>query len=349
MGNQEHRFNNKTVKIALLGLGTVGTGIIKAIRLNADKQIAAFGANIKITGILVKNKQKSRSVEVEPELLYDDYDQLVSNRDCHVVIEVMGGIEPAKSIIIDSLLQKRHVITANKELMAKHGDELLELAGEQGVHLLYEASVGGGIPLLGTISQFLRFNEINSITGILNGTTNYILTRMMAGSMDYGSALREAQLLGYAEADPTSDVEGLDAMYKLMIVSRLAWGITMQPEHITCRGISSMTSQDIDNAKENNAKWKLIASAEKDQRGQLSLRVEPQLISEEHPLYGIDHEFNAVTICGNIVGPITLSGRGAGDMPTSSAVLGDLSYALTHPVINSSLAMTMKSKQIMHL
>lgn len=341
--------NHETINIALLGLGTVGTGIIKALRLNADKQFDAFGSNIEITGILVKNRLKSRSIEVQPELLYDNYEQLTTDRDCHVVIEVMGGIEPAKSIITDSLLQKRHVITANKELMAKHGDELLELARENGVHLLYEASVGGGIPLLGTMSQFLRFNDINSITGILNGTTNYILTRMMADSMDYGSALREAQLLGYAEADPTSDVEGLDAMYKLMILSRLAWGTNVQTEHITCRGVTGMKTQDIDYAKENHAKWKLIASAEKDQWGQLSLSVGPELIPEGHPLYAIDNEFNAVTLCGNIAGAITLSGRGAGDMPTSSAILGDLSYALTHPVITLPLSMTMKPKQIIHM
>ncbi|WP_284645226.1 homoserine dehydrogenase [Paenibacillus silviterrae] len=319
-----------SIGIALLGLGTVGSGVVKALTSNAERQKESFGGKIELCGVLVQDLSKPRSVDIHPELLFDNYKQLSSHRRLQVVIEVMGGVEPAKTYIEEALRSKKHVITANKELMAKHGSELLRLAKEMGVHLLYEASVGGGIPILGVLSQFLRYNKIERISGILNGTTNFILTKMMLESLDYETVLAEAQALGFAEADPTSDVEGYDSMYKLIILARLAWGVDTTPEQVIRRGITHLTSNDIAYAKEQHARWKLIASAEKFEDGTVQLTVEPRLIPEGHPLYGVMYEFNAVHLSGNLVGELTFSGRGAGEMPTSSAILEDLAYAMNH-------------------
>ncbi|WP_274653767.1 homoserine dehydrogenase [Paenibacillus humicola] len=323
MGEQQR------ISIALLGMGTVGTGIIKSLLMNADKQIAAFGAEIELAGVLVRDPGKPRGVEVGSGLLTDRYETIAEQDGVSVVIEAIGGIEPAQSFIIDSLRRGRHVITANKALMALHGGELTAFAERCGARLLYEASVGGAIPAIGALSQFLRFNEIRSIAGILNGTTNYILTRMMQSGIGYGAALEEAQRLGFAEADPTSDVEGFDAMYKLMILARIAWGADLGPDEIDRRGITGITAADIAMARETGRTWKLVAWAERDEDGRLRASVRPELLEASHPLAGVHNEYNAVTIAGNLAGELTFSGRGAGELPTASAILGDLSFLLT--------------------
>jgi homoserine dehydrogenase len=310
-------------KIALLGLGTVGSGVVKSLRINAERWEKHFQKKVEVTGILVRDLKKKRNVEVPSEWLTTDFQGVLSIPNLSVVIEVMGGIEPAKIYIEQSILRGCHVITANKELMAKHGDELISLAERQGVHLLYEASVAGGIPIIGTIRTQLRFNDIDRISGILNGTTNYILTQMTLSHKSYPEALAEAQALGYAETDPTSDVEGWDALYKLIILARCTLGLSIQADQLEPEGISSVQLGELLLAENMGHRLKLIAELEKKQ-SKVYVQVAPRLVPKGHPLYEVNDVLNAVHLTGNIVGDLAFVGRGAGEYPTASAVLEDL-------------------------
>ncbi len=316
-----------TIRVGLLGLGTVGTGVVKTVQSQENKLSERLGKKIEIVKVLVKNLSKERGIELNPSLLTTSFDEVLDAK-VDVIVEVMGGVEPTFDYIKQAFYQGCHVVTANKELLAKRGEELIQAANRHGVHLFYEASVAGGIPVISVLRNFLRTNDVTRIQGILNGTTNYILTQMEQHGSSYEDVLREAQALGYAEADPTSDVEGYDALYKLLILSQLVFGKAPQPEDVVRQGISGISLEDLRLAHEFGYRFKLIAQA-KIENGNLRLSVEPTLLPLHHPLAQIKDAFNAVEISGNIVGDLLFTGKGAGEFPTASAVVEDLAYLLS--------------------
>ncbi|AKL97167.1 homoserine dehydrogenase Hom [Clostridium aceticum] len=313
----------KKIKIALLGAGTVGGGVWEILQTNKDNIIKNCGYDIEVAKILVKDAAKKRKDIVPKDLLTSNYEDIIGDKEIEIIVEVMGGIEPAKDYILKALKSKKHVVTANKALLANHGEEIIKLAKDQGVHLYYEASVAGGIPIVQTLKESLVGNKIQKMMGILNGTTNYILTKMTAEKVDFADALKEAQEMGYAEADPTADVEGYDAAHKLTILSSLAFGTTVKFDEVYREGISKITSIDIDYARELGYVIKLLAIG-KEEEGIIEMRVHPTFISKSHPLASVNDSFNAIFVKGNAVGDLMLYGRGAGDLPTGSAVVGDI-------------------------
>jgi homoserine dehydrogenase len=315
--------NQKSVKIGLLGLGTVGTGVVKTIKTHQDQIEKRTGKRIEIRRILVRDLKKKRGVSVDQSLLTTSPEDLLSDSEISVIVEVMGGIEPAYSIIRHALRTGRHVITANKELLAKHGAELLELAEKNGVQLWFEASVGGGIPIIRILQSYLHVNRVQSIAGILNGTCNFILSEMARTGRPYADVLKEAQALGYAEADPMNDVLGFDTMYKLAILSNLAFDIHVPPTAIETEGIQQIEPIDIELAHEWGYVIKLIGTAAYTD-GLFSASVGPRLLPVSHPLAQVNDVLNAVTISSDVVGELTFVGKGAGEMPTASAVMEDL-------------------------
>ncbi len=319
----------EVVRVGLLGLGTVGTGVVKTLRMQEQRLTERIGQKVEIVKILVKNLEKERGVSIDADLLTTSFDDLLK-ADVHVIVEAIGGVEPTCSYLEKAIQKGCHVVTANKELLARKGCSLIRLANERGVHFYYEASVGGGIPVLSVLRQFLRTNEITRIQGIINGTTNYILTQMEEFERNYEDVLREAQQLGYAELDPTADVEGFDALHKLYILSQLVFGQAPQLEKISRTGISHLSLDELKLAKQLGYRFKLLAHAEKE-KGEIRLSVCPSLLPLAHPLAGIKDSFNAVQISGNIVGDLMFTGRGAGELPTASAVVEDLAFLLTHP------------------
>lgn len=324
----------EVVRVGLLGLGTVGTGVVKTIRMQEQRLSDRIGRKVEIVKILVKNLQKERSLSIAAELLTTSFEDLL-NADVHVIVEAMGGVEPTGSYLEQAIRKGCHVVTANKELLARKGRHLIRLANEHVVHFYYEASVGGGIPVLSVLRQFLRTNEITSAQGIINGTTNYILTQMEEFGRSYEDVLQEAQQLGYAELDPTADVEGFDALHKLYILSQLVFGQAPELGLIPRTGISRLSLEELKLAKQLGYRFKLLASAEKEEED-IRLSVSPSLLPLDHPLAGIKDSFNAVQISGNIVGDLMFTGRGAGELPTASAVVEDLAFLLTYPFVPHS-------------
>ncbi|WP_134703915.1 homoserine dehydrogenase [Ammoniphilus sp. YIM 78166] len=318
-----------TIRVGLLGLGTVGTGVVKTLRIQEHKLSERLGKKVEIVKVLVKNLSKERAVDLHSSLLTTSFDEVLEAK-VDVIVEVMGGVEPTFDYIQQAFHQGCHVVTANKELLAKRGEELIQAANRHGVHLFYEASVAGGIPVISVLRNFLRTNDVTRIQGILNGTTNYILTQMEQHGSSYKDVLKEAQALGYAEADPTSDVEGYDALYKLLILSQLVFGRAPQPEDVVREGISGITLEDLRLAREFGYRFKLIAQA-KVENGCLQLSVRPTLLSLNHQLAQVQDAFNAVQITANIVGDLLFTGKGAGEFPTASAVVEDLAYLLSQP------------------
>lgn len=303
------------VKIGILGLGTVGSGVVKSLKPFSD---------IVIQKVSVKNLDKKRSVELSKDVLTTDSMSVVNDPEIDVVVELIGGIEPAYELIKTALQNKKHVVSANKELIAKYGKELFELAQKNDVVLLYEAAVAGGIPVIMTLKTALSGNKIKKIQGILNGTTNYIITKMTNEGASFEEVLKEAQELGYAEADPKGDVEGYDSMYKIAILASIAFGKRVRVEDVYREGIDKIKPLDIACAAELGYKIKLIAQAQDMGEKGLDIRVHPMLVAKNHPMVNVDDVLNAVVIEGNPVGQITLSGPGAGEMPTASSVVGDL-------------------------
>lgn len=305
----------KKVKIGLIGLGTVGSGVFKTL-LNSDL--------VEIIKIAVKNINKPRNIEgLDCSLLTDNpYD--VVNSDADIVVELIGGVEPAFDLIKTAIKNNKHIVTANKELLAKHGEELFNFAEEHNKVVLYEAAIAGGIPIIMPIKTILAGNKINHIEAILNGTTNYILTKMDTDGASYEDVLKEAQELGYAESDPTGDVEGFDAAYKITTLSTLAFGKRIKIENVYREGITKVRAEDMQLANELGYKIKLIASAYLDKEGRADVRVHPMLVSKDSTLSHINYVKNAVSIKGHPVGHITLSGPGAGEFPTASSVVGDI-------------------------
>lgn len=313
---------NKKISAALLGFGTVGSGVYKLLQRRAGTMIHTAGAELCIEKILVHNLNKKRE-GVEETLLTTDWNSIITDQKIQIVIEVMGGIEPAKTMIEEALKAGKHVVTANKDLMAEYGGELLDLAAAHGCDLLFEASVAGAIPIIRPLKQCLAGNEISEVMGIVNGTTNYILTKMFEENMSFQEALAKATELGYAEADPTADVEGLDAGRKAAILSSIAFHSRVQFKDVYTEGITKITAEDIAYAKEFDCVIKLLSVAHHTDSG-IEVGVYPMLLGKEHPLASVRDSFNAVFVHGDAVDDAMFYGRGAGEMPTASAVVGDV-------------------------
>lgn len=315
--------NLKKVKIAILGLGIVGKGVWKILQKNKNEIAKRSGCDIEVSKILVRDKNRDRGIDVPDQIITDNFDEILNDSSIEIVVELIGGAEPAKDYMIRSMKAKKNVVTANKLVLAKFGEELFETAAHAGVYFYYEASVGGGIPVIREINESLAANKIEEIIGIINGTTNYILSKMTIDGTSYEEALKEAQAMGYAEADPTSDVEGYDVAYKLAIMSSLAFGTKIHPDIIYREGINKITAEDIDCAKKLGYTIKLLAIA-KEKNGEIELRVHPAMVPSNHPIANVNDSFNAIFIKGNAVGDLMLYGRGAGELPTASAVVGDI-------------------------
>ena len=311
------------VRIGLLGCGNVGSALVGLIGDNADVVAARAGVNIKVARIAVRDVARPRGVKVDQSVFTDDAASVVADSDIDVIVEVMGGVDVARKLITDALLAGKPVVTANKELIARHGPELFALAAKAGVDLLFEASVAGGIPLIRPLRESLAGVRIRRVMGIVNGTTNYILTRMTESGSSFSDAWAEAQGLGYAEADPTADVGGLDAAAKAAIIATIAFSARVVPDDVYTEGITEVSDSDIASAESLCYVVKLLAVAEEDE-GSISVRVHPAMVAKLHPLASVRDSFNAVFIEGEAVGELMLYGRGAGGGPTASAVLGDL-------------------------
>jgi homoserine dehydrogenase len=308
----------KSIGVGLMGLGTIGSGVFKALSEKDGVVAEAVGCPAVLRKVL-----EQRPVAIELHLLTKNVRDILTDPEIDIVIEVLGGEHPAVDFIREALLAGKHVVTANKEVIAKHGAELLAIARDKGVALQFEASVGGGIPLLLPLQHGLLANEISTIYGIINGTTNYILTRMSQERMGFGEALKKAQELGYAEADPSNDVEGRDATYKLAILASVAFHTTVRPEQVYCEGISRLAEPDFRYAKELGYEIKLLAIA-KQAGGVVEARVHPVFIPQDFLLAKVGGVYNAVQVEGDLVGKLIFYGRGAGAQPTSSAVISDV-------------------------
>lgn len=315
------------IKIAVLGYGTVGSGVVEVIQTNQEIINKRIGEELDIKYILDLREFPGSPVE---HLIVHDFEQIVNDEEVKIVVEVMGGIEPAYTFVKKSLLAGKSAVTSNKALVAKHGAELLAIAKENNLNFLYEASVGGGIPIIRPLAASLTGDVIEEITGILNGTTNYMMTKMYNENADYDAVLKEAQALGYAERDPSADVEGHDACRKIAILSSIISGKLVDFEDIYTEGITKISLEDIQYAKAMDMKIKLLASAKRD-GDKLCAIVAPHLVSKEHPLYNIEDVFNAIFVKGNMLGDSMFYGSGAGKLPTASAVVGDIVEAAKNP------------------
>lgn len=313
----------KKVKVGLIGFGTVGSGVVKILQKNSKLIEKRMGAKIVLKRIVDIDVKTDRGVKLRPGILSTKADDVIKDPEIDIVMELIGGIEPAKTFILKAIQNGKHIITANKALLALHGDEIFRAAHRSGVDVNFEASVGGGIPLIRSIKEGLVANRIHSIFGILNGTSNYILSKMTDEGRSFKEVLREAQEKGYAEADPTYDIEGIDAAHKLAILIRLAFGTSIQFKEIFIGGISEITPLDIQFGREFGYRIKLLAITKTDQ-GKIEARVHPTLIPEGHLLSTVEGVFNAIYIKGDAIGPTLFYGQGAGQMPTGSAVVSDL-------------------------
>jgi homoserine dehydrogenase len=317
------RSDDGLVRVGILGCGNVGTALVGLLDANADLITRRSGVRIEVARVAVQNLTKERSVTFAPGVLTNDAEQVVADHDVDVIVEMIGGIEPARSLILSALKLGKPVVTANKELLANFGAELFEVAATAGVDLLFEASVAGGIPLIRPLRESLVGERIQRVTGIVNGTTNYVLTRMTEERCSLAEALAEAQALGYAEPDPTADIDGFDAAAKAAIIASIAFGARVVAGDVSREGIRDITADDIGAAAELGYVVKLLAVTE-EHEGAVSARVHPAMVPVGHPLASVRGSFNAVFIEGEAVGQLMLLGRGAGGGPTSSALLGDL-------------------------
>jgi homoserine dehydrogenase len=317
------------LKIAVLGAGTVGSQVVRLLQEQGADLSARVGAELKIIGVAVKDPARSRH-GINPNLLTTDSKSLVKN--CDILIEVMGGIEPAKSLILGAMQNGASVVTANKALLARHGSELLVAADKAGVDLYFEASVAGAIPLLRPIRESLAGDTVNRVMGIVNGTTNFILSKMETDGADYQDVLAEAQSLGYAESDPTADVEGHDAAAKAAILATLAFHTPVTIDDVYCEGITKVTKADMDAAESMGFVIKLLAVAERQAQDSIVVRVHPTMVPKSHPLANVRGVFNAVFVEAESAGELMFFGRGAGGAPTASAVLGDVVAAARNRV-----------------
>jgi homoserine dehydrogenase len=313
----------REIKVGLIGFGTVGSGVAGILQKNSGLIEKRMGAKLVLKRIADIDLETDRGVKLKPGVLTRRAEEVIKDPEIDIIMELIGGIEPAKTFILKAIRNKKHIVTANKALLALHGDEIFREAHRFGVDVNFEASVGGGIPLIRSIKEGLVANRIHSIFGILNGTSNYILSKMTDEGRDFKEVLKEVQEKGYAEADPTYDIEGIDAAHKLAILVRLAFGTSLRFQEIFIGGISEVTPLDIQFGREFGYRIKLLAIA-KMEKGKIEARVHPTMIPEGHLLSTVEGVFNAIYIKGDAIGPALFYGQGAGQMPTGSAVVSDL-------------------------
>lgn len=311
------------ISIGLLGLGTVGSGVAKILQQHQQDLHHKLGVQVSIKKVLVRNNNKERLSILDPNVFTTDIDEILNDSSLDIIVEVMGGMGEAKRAIEEALKAGKQVVTANKDVMAEYGHDLLKLADEQKCDLFYEASVAGGIPIIRTLEDGLASDRISSLMGIVNGTTNFILTKMKKENMSYEKALAEATKLGYAEADPSADVDGLDAARKMVILSSLAFSTEVHIDDVLVRGMSEIQDGDLEMANNFGYTMKMVGSSKKDEDG-IEVAVEPIFLANSHPLASVNNEFNAVYIYGDAVGETMLYGPGAGSLPTATSVVSDI-------------------------
>ncbi|WP_409178121.1 homoserine dehydrogenase [Brevibacillus fortis] len=313
----------QSIKLGLMGFGTVGTGVVRIIQAHQEDLQKQTGLSIEVSRILVQDAEKSRNLSSMEGALTTDPASLLDDPEIEVIVEVIGGIHPAKEYILGALERGKHVVTANKDLMALHGAEILAKAQEKGCDVFYEASVAGGIPILRALVEGFSSDRIAKMMGIVNGTTNYIMTKMSQEGAEYSEVLKEAQALGYAEQDPTSDVEGFDAARKMAILATLGFRVPMKLEDVDVKGISSVSKEDIAYGKQLGYEIKLLGLARRDEEA-IEVSVQPTLVPKSHPLASVNGVYNAVYVHGEAVGETMFYGPGAGELPTATAVVSDL-------------------------
>lgn len=320
----------KTIGVAILGLGVVGSGTYKILTEHREFYKRTQNVDISVESVLEINRQRALDLGVEESKISDNIAEVVSNPNVDIVVEVIGGVEPARSFVLAALHSGKTVVTSNKELFCKYWHELEKAAKRTNAGLYFEASCVGGVPIIRTLIDGMQANVLHELTGIINGTTNYILTRMTREGLGYQEALKDAQALGYAEKNPTADVEGYDAAYKLSILASLAFHTKVPLDKIYREGITQISRQDIAYGDELGYVLKLLAIGKNDGAGNIEVRVHPAFIRKDHPLASVNDSFNAVFLKGDSVGDIMLYGRGAGALPTGSAIVSDVIYAATH-------------------
>lgn len=314
---------DKVIKVGLLGMGTVGRGVYRILADNSELLECRTGSQIELKKVLVRDVQKNRGLDVPNDALTSDVNDIINDPEISIVVELIGGIGPALEYVQAALKQGKSVVTANKDMVAVHGKELFDLAAENNCDLFFEASVAGGIPIIRTLKQSLAANNIEQVFGIINGTTNYMLTKMTQAGADFAEVLKEAQAKGYAEADPTADVEGHDAARKIAILSSIAFNTRVTLDQVHVEGITKITADDIAYAKELGYVIKLLGIT-KDTADGIEVRVHPTFISQNHPLAAVHDVYNAVFVRGDAVGDTMFYGQGAGELPTASAVVADI-------------------------
>lgn len=318
----------KKIGVALLGIGTVGGGTFQILQENRDKIRDNYGVDIEVIRVIDINKERIKMLGGNPDIVSTDINDVINDKRIDIVVEAFGGIEPAKTYLLKALKAGKSIVTANKEMFSKNAEELERASIKGNAGLYYEATCVGGVPVIRTLTEGMQGNSVIAIKGIVNGTTNYILSKMADEGLDYQAALKEAQALGYAEANPSADVDGYDAMYKLSILSTLAFHTKVPVNVIYREGISDILKEDIENGKNFCYTLKLLAIGKKTP-GNIEVRVHPAFIKNSHPLASVKGSFNAVHILGNNVGDIMLYGRGAGDLPTGSAIVSDIVHCAT--------------------
>ncbi len=313
----------RKIKVGIIGFGTIGSGVVKILASSRDLIRQRLGAEVEVIKIADLDITSDRGVEVNSSLLTTDAKEVIDNPDVDVVVELMGGYEPARSFMLQAIAGGKHVVTANKALIAKHGDEIFAAVEDQQVSIGFEAAVAGAIPIIRLIREAFVANGIITIEGIVNGTANYILSKMSDEQCDFDVALKEAQEKGFAEADPTFDIEGIDSAHKISILTRLAYGTTVNCDDITVQGISGITIDDIECAREFGYRIKLLAISKFNGKS-VDIRVHPAMIPQSHPMANVNGVLNAVRVCDNLMEENVLIGHGAGSLPTGSAVVADI-------------------------
>ena len=313
----------KEIRVGLIGFGTIGAGVAKILNNNQEVIQKRLGASVSLVKIADLDIKTDRGIDIEEGVLTTSVEEVIDNPDIDIVVELIGGYEPARTFLISAINNKKHVVTANKALLAKHGDELFELIEEKGLALGFEASIGGAIPIIRSIRESFVANRIQILEGIVNGTANYILSKMSDENCDFDVALKEAQEKGFAEADPTFDIEGIDSAHKIAVLTRIAYGTPVKFEDIKVSGITNITSDDIECAKEFGYRIKLLAISKYDGEA-IDLRVHPAMIPSSHPMANVNGVLNAIRVCDDLMEENILAGHGAGELPTGSAVVGDI-------------------------
>ncbi|MCI8962542.1 MAG: homoserine dehydrogenase [Eubacterium sp.] len=330
------------MKIAVLGYGTIGSGVVEVIRTNAKSIAKRAGEEVEVKYVLDLRDFPEDPVQ---EILVHDYNVIAEDEEVRVIVETMGGTKPAYDFVKTALLNGKSVCSSNKELVAAHGAELIQIARDKKVNFFFEASVGGGIPIIRPLNQCITADEIQEINGILNGTTNFILTKMADEGADFDEVLKKAQELGYAEKDPTADVEGYDACRKIAILTSLAYGKQVDYEDIYTEGITKITAEDFKYAKKINSAIKIFGTSKK-VGDQVYAMVAPQMIDSTHPLYSVNDVFNGISVTGNMLGDVMFYGAGAGKLPTASAVVADVVAAVKHQGENVSITWSAQKLEI---